>query len=55
MTNSNEQLCAYCDANIEEHDTVPSVSDDDTWADLAEEHGRDCEWVATRAHRLEGV
>lgn len=43
--------CVYCD-----HEDVtldpPPVDDDDAWEELATEHAPDCEWIETRAHRV---
>lgn len=43
--------CIYCERDIST-DTTPGPHADSAWAALAVEHTRDCEWVATRAHRL---
>jgi len=67
MTRIDEiNICAYCGAShrsdiYSEEDgtysnpprTVPRVDDEDAWADLARHHEDWCEWVSTRAHRLE--
>lgn len=45
--------CAYCAAVVARRDDVPALGDDDSWADLAEEHADYCEWILTRAHRLD--
>lgn len=47
--------CEYCGADIVTNPdaAVPSLHDDEAWAELAEEHGSGCEWIATRAHRWE--
>lgn len=49
--------CAYCDCEIEAPDrlTVPKADDDDEWTRLAEQHGPDCEWIRTRAHRRDDI
>ena len=50
------ERCAYCGADLpaEAEDVKPpAVDDDEAWAELAKEHGTGCEWVETRAHRLE--
>jgi hypothetical protein len=46
--------CLYCGAETPSNDaeTVPAIDDDSAWERLAAQHGRDCEWVVTRAHRL---
>jgi hypothetical protein len=45
--------CAYCNASVEYDDEpVPAVDDDDEWNRRAVEHTTDCEWIATRAHRV---
>jgi hypothetical protein len=51
-----ETRCAYCDADVpDDRDrTPPRADDDDAWEALARLHADDCEWVRTRAHRLEG-
>jgi hypothetical protein len=47
--------CAYCHAEIPFVDQAPPAVDDDAaWARIAEQHGVGCEWIATRAHQLEG-
>jgi hypothetical protein len=48
--------CAYCHIDLPAEDrlTVPSPSDDAEWERLAPQHGPGCEWVATRAHRIDG-
>ncbi len=43
--------CAYCDALVNPKD-VPTVDDDETWQRIASAHSVDCEWVLTRAHRV---
>lgn len=47
--------CGYCGAAIPlaDHETVPAGDDDDEWARLAPEHHRGCEWIDTRAHRVD--
>lgn len=45
--------CAYCGALLDEEGEVPAVDDDEAWAALALEHADGCDWVETRAHRLE--
>jgi hypothetical protein len=51
-----ETRCAYCDADVPDDSdrTPPRADDDDAWEALARLHADDCEWVRTRAHRLEG-
>lgn len=43
--------CVYCARDVAADTAVPAASDDDAWLDLAAEHGDDCIWVLTRAHR----
>jgi len=43
--------CAYCNADVAEA-PVPPASDDAGWSALASTHAEDCEWIATRAHRI---
>lgn len=47
--------CACCDREIPEADrsTVPGPGDDAGWDRLAGQHAPGCEWIATRAHRLD--
>lgn len=49
------EKCIYCQHEVSDPNTVPAVSDTDAWDRLAEEHAADCEWVTTRAHRLDAV
>jgi len=44
--------CIYCGASVPSC-SVPSVDDEDAWTELAAEHADDCEWIRTRAHRLD--
>jgi hypothetical protein len=50
-----EASCIYCDAAVRARADVPALDDDATWRELASEHFADCEWVQTRAHRVEEV
>lgn len=50
-TNNTAATCTYCERDITT-DKGPGLHADSAWAALAVEHTRDCEWVATRAHRL---
>lgn len=50
---SQSERCAYCGREVRDAEYVPAVYDDFSWALEAEEHASDCEWVLTRAHRLE--
>ena len=47
--------CAYCGHDVPGNgeEPTPAVDDDDTWANLANHHADDCEWIATRAHRID--
>lgn len=47
--------CGYCGAVVlsDVDAPVPSIDDDAAWLDLTNEHNDDCEWTATRAHRVE--
>jgi hypothetical protein len=54
MATANETVeCVYCYCQVPADETVPPVGDDAAWAELAREHADDCEWVLTRAHRLD--
>lgn len=46
-------ICIYCNAECSHGDLVPEVSDDAAWDALSREHGSDCEWILTRAHRVD--
>lgn len=50
---SAEAECAYCGATHTPSAEVPALHDDAAWTALAAEHGTGCEWIATRAHRLD--
>lgn len=45
--------CAYCSSEIpaDQSEIVPDIDDDDSWANLELSHAKECEWIATRAHR----
>ena len=47
--------CIYCNAELppETVNDVPSVYDDEQWDAIADQHAPSCEWVMTRAHRLD--
>lgn len=46
--------CIYCNTEVpDEGEYVPEVNDYSEWARLALLHGEDCEWVMSRAHRLD--
>jgi hypothetical protein len=46
--------CIYCGREVPGtgEEQTPAVDDDDAWAELARYHYPDCEWIATRAHRI---
>ena len=44
--------CIYCEAEIQEPGDVPEIDEDCAWARLAEQHEIRCEWIETRAHRI---
>jgi len=44
--------CLYCGAEVSDL-SVPDLHDDAAWRALAGAHQESCEWVATRAHRLD--
>lgn len=52
MSTEAKAVCLYCDVEVPERD-VPPVDDDEAWEELAAEHGDSCEWVRTRAHRID--
>lgn len=45
--------CVYCGCALTDSDSVPDTGDDAAWEKLAKEHSADCEWILTRAHRIE--
>jgi hypothetical protein len=46
------EICAYCNAELDGLPRdPPPVNDDDAWAELAREHGDDCDWIETRGHQ----
>ena len=45
-----KEECIYCNAMVTPLAEVPMVNDD--WEAIAEEHAPGCEWVTTRAHRV---
>lgn len=47
--------CAYCGRTHTPPTAVPALDDDDAWADMAPDHADYCEWIRTRAHRVEIV
>jgi len=46
--------CIYCGRRVPgtDDDPVPAVGDEDAWQALAAQHANGCEWVYTRAHRI---
>ena len=53
MTTTDLTECAYCRASDVQLTSVPVLDADEEWAELATEHSDDCEWILTRAHRLD--
>ena len=54
-----EVECIYCHYHVTERDNVgqpskavPDSDNNEAWEELAREHGKDCEWIETRAHSL---
>jgi hypothetical protein len=43
--------CAYCGRDVRARETPDTGSHE--WCLIATEHAHSCEWVATRAHRLD--
>lgn len=53
MNTLPDTTCAYCNVDVpDEGDYVPAVNDDEEWERLATYHDTDCEWILTRAHRI---
>lgn len=44
--------CLYCEGVTPDITDVPAVDDDEGWELLAPDHLDDCEWITTRAHRI---
>ena len=44
--------CAYCGAAVPKNEAIPGATDDSGWRALAKIHMANCEWIATRAHRI---
>ena len=44
--------CTYCGAS-DTPESVPASWDNEAWRELATYHQIGCEWVATRAHRID--
>jgi len=54
ILNDGYYTCVYCGVEIDGGEPdPPDVDDDESWAELAKVHADGCEWVATRAHRME--
>jgi len=45
------EQCVYCGAVVPKED-VPKIDNNETWAREAERHYDGCEWIITRAHRV---
>jgi len=46
--------CLYCNREIAGPEgPVPAVEDDEAWGQMASAHEPGCDWIETRAHRLE--
>lgn len=52
---AHERVCAYCNEIIGDEGKLPPppIDDDHAWTCLARSHAPGCEWVRTRAHRLD--
>jgi hypothetical protein len=44
--------CLYCNADAP-NEAPPALDDDRAWQRLAADHAPDCEWIMSRAHRLD--
>lgn len=51
----DEVECAYCGRSQVPPSAVPALDDDHAWANMAGDHDDECEWIRTRAHRVEIV
>ncbi len=47
-----KKTCIYCGHQVIDATIVPGLDDDAYWAKLAKEHTPDCEWINTKAHRI---
>jgi len=54
-SDEDAEACAYCGAEHAPSSSVPALDDDAAWDELADDHESHCEWVLTRAHRLDTV
>jgi len=45
-------VCEYCGVEFEGK-IVPELDDEEGWSIVALEHDQACEWVLTRAHRMD--
>jgi hypothetical protein len=50
-TNTDTTECAYCGRDVQAREAPGAGSLE--WRLIAAEHAHSCEWVATRAHRLD--
>lgn len=53
MTTETETTCAYCGATVSEADRVPDLLDHAAWKRMTATHAAYCEWMTSRAARLE--
>jgi hypothetical protein len=51
-TANETETCIYCDAEVPSR-PVPDADNDTAWGIEALDHNPGCEWVVTRAHRIE--
>ena len=45
-------ICLDCDSDRITSDEVPPADYDAAWTAMATEHNTDCEWIQSRAHRI---
>ena len=50
----DNHACVYCGFVVGEQSS-PALRDTSAWQLLGHQHAFDCEWIATRAHRLPSV
>lgn len=47
------EICIYCNEAAPVWEPIPDLNDNPSWCEIAKDHHNDCEWVLTRAQRLQ--
>lgn len=50
---SEKERCTYCEREVDHGDEVPDGADDERWDEIAEQHEEWCDWILSRAHRID--